>query len=534
MIRDDDLRLTLHEAIDVARALGVDAADRRRGAARAHRRLADRVRAGRACLRRHRLPRRGAGARPRPARRVPGRTRPGPALGRGPAIAVREQRVRARRPARARPALRGRAATRSPSLLARVPLVRAEAPGVFRFHPLLRDFLERRRDRADATACAWLLLEGARLQLAAGRRPRRSDALIRAGARDELLARAREHGFTAGRVRRGRGRRSRARCARRRAARSRRGAPRAARGARSRGRALPVRRPPVPRAAWRSAATKRSAWRSPIATRCCSRNGTRPRRASRWPRPSLRWSACWRRESPTSRWRCGCARRSPSPARCRATPRSRRPRCAAVLARVETTTGDAELRALAHHQASFVALAGGDVRRCRTLSSIAVELAVAQRPLRAGSARAEPALRGHDPGRGPLRRGLARARADGGLRRQGGRHVPGRRGGVRALRPARRQGRGGGSRRDRSAGRAAAPGGRDQHRRAAVRSRAARGVARRPRRGVPAAGGDRGRAADARSPLPALGRDRAVRRVLGPARRGRRSASARGRGGRRA
>ncbi len=50
-----------------------------------------------------------------------------------------------------------------------------------------------------------------------------------------------------------------------------------------------------------------------------------------------------------------------------------------VLARVETTTGDDELRALAHHQASFVALVGGDVRRGRALSSIAVELAVRNR-----------------------------------------------------------------------------------------------------------------------------------------------------------
>jgi DNA-binding CsgD family transcriptional regulator/tetratricopeptide (TPR) repeat protein len=46
-----------------------------------------------------------------------------------------------------------------------------------------------------------------------------------------------------------------------------------------------------------------------------------------------------------------------------------------VLARVEMSTGDETLRALIYHQASFVALVSGDMRRSRALSGIALDLA---------------------------------------------------------------------------------------------------------------------------------------------------------------
>ncbi len=279
---------------------------------------------------------------------------------------------------------------RSCTCLRTVPLVHAEAPGVFRFHPLLRDFLNGGATAADRER---LRAAAARRRAPAARRGRTTaaalDALVQCRRRATSCSRCSSSTASAWSNRTPPKRRPR----------------------------LDVlegtsRRPGAVVFALR-AVLEAAAGRFPYADHLfrrslevCERRSAVPgdhlparaaadeverARSARaaGARRSPRWSGCWQRESRTSRWRCACAPRSRSPARCRATRRARRRRCARCWRGSRRRPATTRLRALVHHQASFVALVGGDVRRCRALSSIAVELASRQRPLRAGRARAE-------------------------------------------------------------------------------------------------------------------------------------------------
>ncbi len=263
-------------------------------------------------------------------------------------------------------------------LLGTVPLVHADAAGAFRFHAPLYDFLVRRRDRAARERVLRLLLEGARLQLAAGQTTAALGTLIHAGAREELLAVLERDGF---------------------------------RLIESDGAAIVA-----------QALDALDAEGTPLSAIVLALRGMLEAAAGRFPyadhlfRRSLdictddeqclamtyrhallltKWNAPEAREPLTQavatlqrllaagiRDEGMALRARAAVAVARALQGETAPAAAQmrdVLARVETTTGDPELRALAHHQASFVALSAGDVRRCRALSAIAVDLAVRSR-----------------------------------------------------------------------------------------------------------------------------------------------------------
>ncbi len=259
-------------------------------------------------------------------------------------------------------------------VLSTVPLVRAEAPGVFRFHLLLRDFLERRLATAERERLRGLLLEGARLQLAAGARAAAVDALVRAGAHGELLALLEQHGFelaesdAADAV-------DLALDALERQAHEPNAVILALRA---------VREAAAGRFPYADHLFRRSLETCADEAQCLAITYRRALLLAKWNAPQAREPLA---DTVATLDRLLAAGISDEPMALRVRAANAVARvllgdaaAAAsemreVLARVETTTGDDELRALVHHQASFVALAGGDVRRCRALSAIAVELA---------------------------------------------------------------------------------------------------------------------------------------------------------------
>ena len=376
VIRDDDLRLTQHEALDVARALGGAASD---DVAALHELTAGWPTAF--VL--------GARALTAPV------SDDAPAHARALLDALLAERVLGRLSAEERQLLFESSAfdvvdlrVLAPlfderrdalaHLLRSVPLVRAEAPAVFRFAPLLRDFLEQRRGPGERERLRLLLLDGARLQLAAGETAAALDAFVRAGARDELLALLEEHGF--------------------RLAESDAGeAVGRALDALEAGQAAP-RAVALALRAVLEAAAGRFPYADHLFRRSLAICGDEAQCLAITYRHALlltKWNAPEAHEplaqsvATLGRLLAGGIADEPMALRVRAAIAVARAlqgdaaRAAAemrdVLAHVETTTGDAELRALAHHQASFVALVSGDVRRCRALSAIAVELAVPNR-----------------------------------------------------------------------------------------------------------------------------------------------------------
>ncbi|MEA2666436.1 MAG: LuxR family transcriptional regulator, maltose regulon positive regulatory protein [Candidatus Eremiobacteraeota bacterium] len=375
VIRDDDLRLTQHEALDVARALGVEAPEDVR--------VLHELTAGwptafvlgvRAFTE---PPDRDPLAQARAlldgflAERVLGRLSPDESrlLFDSSAFEVVDLRVLG-------PLFEDREAL--DRLLRTIPLVHAEAPGVFRFAPLLREFLQRRGERGKLERRRRLLLEGARLQITASQTAAALDALVRAEARDELRDLLERHGF--------------------RLVES----DAAAAVARALDTLKAGDAPPSPIAFALRAVLEAAAGRFPYADHLFSRSlatcTDEAQRVAITYRHALlltKWNAPEAREplvrivATLERLLAAGIPDEPMALRVRAAVAVARAlqgdaaRASAemreVLARVETTTGDDELRALAHHQASFVALVGGDVRRGRALSSIAVELAVRNR-----------------------------------------------------------------------------------------------------------------------------------------------------------
>lgn len=375
VIREDDLRLTRHEALDVARALRVEAPE---GIAALHelttgwptafalgvRAFAD-ARQGDPVVRAHAL------LDAFLAERVLGRLSAEQArlLLDSSAFELVDLRVLA-------PIFGDRDAL--VHLLRTVPLVHEETPNVFRFTPLLRDFLQQQAEREAPERACRLLLEGARLQIGAGWTAAALDAFVRAGARDELRSLLEQHGFSLVE--------SDAAAAVDRALRVLE-ADEAGPGA-----VVLALRAVLEAAAGRFAYADHLFRRS-LATctdevQCLAITYRHALLLTKWNAPEAReplaqtvaaldrlLAAGIPDESMVLRVRAAAAvARALQGDAGRATAEMRE-----VLAHVETTTGDAEMRALVHHQASFVALVGGDVRRCRALSAIAVELAVPNR-----------------------------------------------------------------------------------------------------------------------------------------------------------
>ncbi len=372
MIRDDDLRFTLQEATEVARALGVESAD---DVAVLHELTAGWPTAF--VLGAHAFADAGQSGAPERARALLDAFLAERVLGRlsaedrqllfdSSAFEVVDLRVLGPLFAERRDAL--------VHLLGTVPLVHAEAPGVFRFHAPLRDFLELRRDPADRDRLHALLLEGARLQLASGAPAAAIEALVHAGARDALLVVLERHGF--GLVE--------------------------SDSAEAVAHALDVLEADEPphgaivfalRAVLEAAAGRfpyadhlfrRSVEICDDEAQCLAVTYRHALLLTKWNAPEAReplartvgilerlLAAGIPDESMVLRVRAAIAVARALQGEANLAGAEMRE----VLARVETTTGDHELRALVHHQASFVALAGGDVRRCRALSSIAVDLA---------------------------------------------------------------------------------------------------------------------------------------------------------------
>jgi LuxR family transcriptional regulator, maltose regulon positive regulatory protein len=375
VIRDHDLRLTRHEALDVARALGVEMPE---NVVALHKLTAGwptafvlGLRSFASAGQGQELERAGGLLHAFLAERVLARlsAEDRQRLFDGSAFELVDLRV-------LRPLFKDRDALAH--LLSTVPLVHAEAPSIFRFTPLLRDFLQQRGERGDAKRTRRLLLEGARLQIAAGQTAAALDAFVRAGANEELRALLEQHGFRLVE--------SDAAAAVARALdtlEAREAAPSSV--------VLALRavlEGAAGRFAYADHLFRRGLAVCTDEAQCLAITYRHALLLTKWNAPEAReplaqavstldrlLAAGISDESMALRVRAAVAvARALQGDAAQAAAEMRE-----VLARVETTTGDAELRALAHHQASFVALAGGDVRRCRALSAIAVELALPNR-----------------------------------------------------------------------------------------------------------------------------------------------------------